>query len=701
MKLPSDAIEGKYEILGKLREGGMGAVYRVRHRLLEEIRVIKVIQPHLGVGPEVSDRFLREARMAIQLRHPNIAQLHDFSLDDDGKAWIVMEYIDGLTLEDVLQTTGPPPLGLGLEIAQQSLRAVGYLHRKGFLHRDISPDNLMLTRGFDDGPLVKLIDLGIARVLTGDQRLTSAGLFLGKPRYASPEQFGGGEAGGETGETPEIDARSDLYSFGVVLYELLTGVCPIAGKDPAVLMAGHLFRPPIDFATSDPQGKLPPDLREALLQALAKDRRERFATAEDFAGRLAEIQARYPWTPGELDRVLRAAPGRGTGTSPLVPPLPGSTQGRLDREFEQVATPSPLERAWTNPESTVILSSGTRVLSRVEPDLDATLGFPAAPPREAPPPRAPAPRAPVPIVPPPAIPPAPQVAAVPERAPVIPVAPPAERRERRRALPLALALLLLLALVALGVGAWLWPRERPSAASASVAPVAAPAAAATRPAIVPPAASSQSAQPAPPSSAAAPIPAPSPPAQTTEAVVAEPPPAPAATTAAAAPSSAVPSTAAPFPVRSNPPRPEGRKSTAPISPVDSAGPPAASQPASQPARPAAKSVVKRKSLVPEEFEMESPQPISIPAPAYPAAASGSGGDGHARVTVRILVDTTGGVKEATVVKSAVDGGGPAAAFEQAALAAARQGRFQPGRRRGEPVDMEWEMTFEFGTPPKP
>jgi TonB family protein len=687
MKLPSDAIEGKYEILGKLREGGMGAVYRVRHRLLEEIRVIKVIQPHLGVGPEVSDRFLREARMAIQLRHPNIAQLHDFSLDDDGKAWIVMEYIDGLTLEDVLQTTGPPPLGLGLEIAQQSLRAVGYLHRKGFLHRDISPDNLMLTRGFDDGPLVKLIDLGIARVLKGDQRLTSAGLFLGKPRYASPEQFGGGEAGvggadetPETPETSEIDARSDLYSFGVVLYELLTGVCPIAGKDPAVLMAGHLFRPPIDFATSDPQGKLPRDLRQVLLQALAKDRRERFTTAEDFAGRLAAIQARYPWTPGELERVLRAAPGRGTATSLLVPPPPGSTQGRLDREFEQVATPSPLERAWTNPESTVILSSGTRVLSRVEPDLDATLGFPAVSPREAPPAASP-----VSIVPPPAIPPVPQVAPVAERAPVVPVAPPVERRGRRRALPLALALLLLLALVA---GAWRWFRERPPVASTPVAVSAASAAsgAVRPPAVVPPAASPQNPPlaPVPPVPTAAPTPVPSPPAQATEASVIETPASP-----SAAP---VLSAAEPFPVRSNPPSPERRKT---VPPVDPAGPPAVSKAAS-------KSAVKRKSLVPEEFEMESPQPISIPAPAYPEAALGSGGSGaHARVTVRILVDATGGVKEATVLKSGVDGGGPPVAFERAALAAARQGRFQPGRRRGEPVEMEWEMTFEFGAPPKP
>jgi TonB family protein len=656
MKLPSEAIEGKYEILGKLREGGMGAVYKVRHRLLEEIRVIKVIQPHLGVGPEVSDRFLREARMAIQLRHPNIAQLHDFSLDDDGKAWIVMEYIDGLTLEDILHTTGPPPLGLGLEIAQQSLRAVGYLHRKGFLHRDISPDNLMLTRGFDEEPLVKLIDLGIARVLKGDQRLTSAGLFLGKPRYASPEQFGGGESGpgamgepGENEETPEIDARSDLYSFGVVLYELLTGVCPIAGKDPAVLMAGHLFRPPVDFAASDPQGKLPEDLRQVLLQALAKDRRERFLTAEDFAARLTAIQVRYPWTRGELERVLRAAPDRGTATSVLV--APGSTQGRLDQEFGQVATPSPLERAWTNPESTVVLASATRVLSRVEPDLDATLGFPPVPP--------PKPKAP-PAAPPPIAPAAPAPGVAPQSA--------LRPEPRRRALPLALALLLLLALV---MGGWLAFRDR----SSDSAVPAASARSTEPPPVTPVIPKSPPPSPvatAPPAAAAAQS---SPPAQATEAFVIETPSSP---------------PAPPASVVSAAPVPERRKAPVPIQRVS---------PKSETPQPVSRPAAKRKSLAPEEFESESPQPLSMPAPAYPEAAKGSGA--HARVTVRILVDATGRVKEATVAKSEVDGGGLATAFEQAALAAARQGRFQPGRRRGEPVEMEWEMTFEFGTPPKP
>ena len=189
--IPLQHIEGKYEILEKIREGGMGAIYKVRHRLLDEIRVIKLMRQQLVEDEELKTRFLREARLAIKLRHPNIAQLYDFTVDDDGTAFIVMEFIDGMTLEDLLAFHGPPPLGLALEIAQQSLKALGYLHSKGFIHRDISPDNLMLTEDTDGQPLVKLIDLGIAKTLEiGGEHLTQTGTFLGKIRYASPEQFG-------------------------------------------------------------------------------------------------------------------------------------------------------------------------------------------------------------------------------------------------------------------------------------------------------------------------------------------------------------------------------------------------------------------------------------------------------------------------------------------------------------------------------
>ena len=320
MALPQ-SIEGKYELLAKLSEGGMGAVYKVRHTLLDEVRVIKVILPHLGHGAELSDRFLREARSASRLRHANIAQILDFMVDNEGRELLVMEFIDGLNLKEILRRTGPPPLALAVEIARQALAALGYLHRRGFVHRDIAPDNLMLTRDLtretDGKPLVKLIDLGIAKAIATDldDSLTRTGIFLGKPRYASPEQLE---------DNGHVDTRSDLYSFGIVLYELLTGQSPIAGRTPQELMASHVMRPPLSFEESDPQGRVPSALRALVLRMLAKKPQDRIATAEELSERLAAFAA--PWPPAELDRILPARQGEETaahaGGSALLPPSP-------------------------------------------------------------------------------------------------------------------------------------------------------------------------------------------------------------------------------------------------------------------------------------------------------------------------------------------------------------------------------------------
>jgi serine/threonine protein kinase len=435
-------IEGKYEILGKLREGGMGAVYKVRHRLLDDIRVVKILNPRLDVTPELNDRFLREARFAIQLRHPNIAQLHDFSIADDGSAFIVMEFIDGATLEDIVARNVPPPLGLGLEIARQSLKAVGFLHRRGMIHRDISPDNLMLTRDAEGEPLVKLIDLGIAKVLKGGTgALTSTGMFLGKPRYASPEQF---SATGLEG----VDARADLYSFGVVLYELLTGTCPIQGRDPSSLMAGHLFRPPVDFAESDPDGRLPADLRAILLRVLAKVPDERFATAEELARTLGEVQDRFPVKPGELDAVLATA----ALPVPAAPP-PGTTQEKLDQQFAKVATPAPTLRSEPRRDSTLVLGSQERPAAPPE-----TVAIPREP-TPAPVPEAvrPVPAAPA-SSPPPISRPVPTAPRVEAPRPTLPPVRPVRPVERRLS-QLPLVAILLVIPVALGLEVWwLWFR---------------------------------------------------------------------------------------------------------------------------------------------------------------------------------------------------------------------------------------------------
>jgi serine/threonine-protein kinase len=362
-------IEGKYEILGKIREGGMGAIYKVRHRLLDEIRVVKVIRSQAEAGGEGAERFLQEARAAIKLRHPNVAVLHDFAVTGDGQAFIVMEYIDGWNLLEVLSGYGPPPLPLTLEIARQSLKALGYLHRHKIVHRDVSPDNLMLTRDVDGNPLVKLIDLGIAKTLEGQGGLTTTGVFLGKPRYGSPERFGGGA----------WDSRSDLYSFGVVLYELLTGRGPITGDDPTALMAGHLFRPPLDFTETDPRGRVPAELRALVLKALAKQPGERMASAEDFVWELGLLQDRYPLRRDDLDKVWSLLLPLGGDAEP-APVRPGSTQNRLDLEFEMRRTPP--TGMVTEPAEVVPFPAPaeTRVLSPSEPtrrvtpveDLDAT-----------------------------------------------------------------------------------------------------------------------------------------------------------------------------------------------------------------------------------------------------------------------------------------------------------------------------------------
>ena len=291
-------IDDKYEVIKKLREGGMGAIYLVRHRLLEELRVIKVLRSQLTTDEELRERFQREARAAIQLRHPNIAQLYDFSIDEEGTAYIVLEFIDGITFEEFAQQPEARHLPLTLALAQQGLRALAYLHRKGFVHRDIAPDNLMLTRDVDGEPLVKLIDLGIVKILRGGGQGTATSLYLGKPKYSSPEQL----------MSAAIDERSDLYSFGVMLYELVTGLYPIQGHDLPSLLTGHLHREPVSFDVSDPGGAVPESLRRLILRALAKHPEERFASAEEFSRQLGEVAATLtPREQGAERELLDAA----------------------------------------------------------------------------------------------------------------------------------------------------------------------------------------------------------------------------------------------------------------------------------------------------------------------------------------------------------------------------------------------------------
>src|SRR2546423_11727116 len=270
-------IESRFDVLPRLGEGGMGCVYKVRHRDLDEIQIVKTLQAHLSSNESQRERFINEARRGMRLRHPHIAGVHDFQVCADGTGYIVMEYVPGLNLRDLLAVRGPQPLELVGTIAVQTLDALAYLHDQKFVPRDISPDNLILTTTADGRPFVKLIDLGISKSLEAGPSMTVTGQFLGKVHYASPEQFGG-----------ELDGRSDLYSLGVVLYKLLTDAFPFDGQNYGEIIRAHLFQPPRPFAEAAPGVDVPEAVQRVIFRALEKEPEKRYADATEFCEAVAE-----------------------------------------------------------------------------------------------------------------------------------------------------------------------------------------------------------------------------------------------------------------------------------------------------------------------------------------------------------------------------------------------------------------------------
>ena len=279
---PGSIIDGKYEVLALLGVGGMGEVFQARHLHLGALRCIKVMRATLMKDESYRNRFLREARLATQIHHPNVAVVHDFSVLEDGTTYMVTEYIDGTTLRQWSASHGRFPLALAAEVAIQVLAGIGHIHRRGLLHRDMSSDNIMLSFDADDRMVAKIIDLGIAKDVsnTVNADTTQMGMIVGNPKYMSPEQLG------ELAEGEHLDARADLYSFGVVLYEMLMGVPPFVSRTPHGYILKHLTETPRSFHDIDSHFDFPPLLEAAIFRALAKDRKKRFADARDFSAAL-------------------------------------------------------------------------------------------------------------------------------------------------------------------------------------------------------------------------------------------------------------------------------------------------------------------------------------------------------------------------------------------------------------------------------
>ncbi|HYC58474.1 MAG TPA: serine/threonine-protein kinase [Thermoanaerobaculia bacterium] len=286
---PGTLLDGKYEIVSLLGIGGMGEVYKARHVHLGAFRCIKFVKASLLVDDGYRQRFLREAQMATQIHHPNLAAVHDFSILEDGTSYMVAEFIDGTTVRQWETANGRFPLSLAVEVTMQVLGGLDHIHRRGLLHRDVSADNVMLSFDADDHLLVKIIDLGVAKDMrTPDIYTTHDGIFMGNPKYMSPEQLGELEKG------ESLDGRTDLYSLGVVLYEMLTGVPPFVAKTPNLYIVKHLTEPPRTFQEADPTLDLPAAIEAIVMRALEKDRKRRHASARAFAEALSPFAAKTP-----------------------------------------------------------------------------------------------------------------------------------------------------------------------------------------------------------------------------------------------------------------------------------------------------------------------------------------------------------------------------------------------------------------------
>ncbi|GIV22872.1 MAG: hypothetical protein KatS3mg025_0531 [Bacteroidia bacterium] len=264
MRLPG--IEEKYEILRTLGEGGMGVVYLALQKPINRKVAIKSIAPYLARDPAIRERFSAEAGVLARLNHPNIVTLYDY-IEEENALYLIMEYVEGQALSEMLKA-GPLPLDLIDKYFTQVLEAFAYAHGEGVIHRDIKPANIMITAG----GRVKILDFGVARLLQTDHSITRTGMRLGTLLYMSPEQVKGEK---------DIDHRSDIYSLGVVLYEMLLGKPPYPTDISEFDLSLKIVKEPL-FDLSRPPAEIPHFLVEVILKATEKDPAFRYPTCETF-----------------------------------------------------------------------------------------------------------------------------------------------------------------------------------------------------------------------------------------------------------------------------------------------------------------------------------------------------------------------------------------------------------------------------------
>ena len=369
---PGMVLRGKYEILDKVGAGGMASVYRARHLAFDEICAIKVVAGRLSDDEDFLRRFRNEAVVARRFQHPHAVRVDDLDTTEDGRPFIVMEYVEGPNLREVVRREGALGLRRALTIARQIASALAAAHQLGIVHRDIKPDNVLLT-GTGPAESAKVLDFGIAKVKegffgVGDQVATRTGAVVGTPQYISPEQ-----ALGKRGD--ELDGRADLYSLGVVLYEMVTGRLPFESDTAMGIILQHLQTIPTPPDELRPDLDIPAPLSAVLLRMLEKDRDRRFRSAAELITALDGVLAlplpekagtapdsvfgtgARPITPRPVPRDIdrhetRVMPRTPPVTTPLPTPVPAPTVHLPlplpGTPLPQTATPPPLPTSFRN-----------------------------------------------------------------------------------------------------------------------------------------------------------------------------------------------------------------------------------------------------------------------------------------------------------------------------------------------------------------
>jgi beta-lactam-binding protein with PASTA domain len=297
---PPPIYNGRYELVSQIARGGTAQVYLARDLLLDRPVALKVLFPELSSDSSFVERFRREAQAAANLSHPNIVPVFDWG-ESERTYFIVMERVDGEPLSAVIRAQAPLPAMRAAAIAGDIAKALSYAHRRGVVHRDVKPGNVLITR---DGQ-VKVADFGIARAVGHDDSVTQTGLVMGTATYFSPEQAQG----------LGVDGRSDVYSLGVVLYEMVTGRAPFVADTPVAIAYKHVSETPVPPRQIDP--RVPAALEGVILRAMAKNPADRYATAEDlhadlerFAQGVAVLAPEV--SGGMLTQAMSAAPGSAT-----------------------------------------------------------------------------------------------------------------------------------------------------------------------------------------------------------------------------------------------------------------------------------------------------------------------------------------------------------------------------------------------------